>query len=234
MGRSAGAALKSIHVLRKPCSESTVAANVLRHGIGAVNVDECRIATGAKEPDSGAMYYKNRGLPMPSNKQNYFAPGDTKRITLCNPIVGGRWPANLILQHLDGCVQDGVKKVKVIGATAHQKEHKTHSWVAEGIQTHEHAGFRDPDGTETVTAWACVEGCPVAALDRQSGISFGVVRKPTGKPLYSTEGGAMVWNANSVVGSTERGFADTGGASRFFKQVGGMVTLSGGGRGRTG
>jgi hypothetical protein len=31
----------------------------------------------------------------------------------------------------------------------------------------------------------------------------------------------MVWNSNSVVDKTERGFADTGGASRFFKQFGG-------------
>ena len=223
--------MKSIHVLRKPCSRSapTVAANVLRYGTGALNIDECRIATGAKEPDSGAMYYKNRGLPMPSNKQNYFAPGDTKRVTRCNPIVGGRWPANLVLQHLDGCVQDGVKKVKVIGATAHQKDHKTHSWVAEGTQTHEHAGFRDPDGTETVAAWTCAEGCPVAALDASGRTSV------TGRRSDNS--------ANAEVKGTNWGPTnhksceypnDKGGASRFFKQVSGMVTLSGGGRGRTG
>lgn len=35
--------MKTIHVLRKPCSESTVAANVLRHGTGAINVDATRI-----------------------------------------------------------------------------------------------------------------------------------------------------------------------------------------------
>ena len=225
--------MKSIHVLRKPCSRSapTVAANVLRYGTGALNIDECRIATGAKEPDSGAMYYKNRGLPMPSNKQNYFAPGDTKRVTRCNPIVGGRWPANLVLQHLDGCVQDGVKKVKVIGATAHQKDHKTHSWVAEGTQTHEHAGFRDPDGTETVAAWTCAEGCPVAALDAQSGVrKDGVAVRHNG---VSGGSGTSIVRAKPV-GTPDIGYGGGGGASRFFKQVGGKVTLSGGGRGRTG
>jgi len=144
----------------------------------------------------------------------------------------GRWPANLILQHLDGCVQDGVKKVKVIGATAHQKDHKTHSWVAEGTQTHEHAGFRGPDGTETVATWTCAEGCPVAALDAQSG----VLKSPSSYVRGSTGVNQSVYGSGvgQVVGTTSLNFGDTGGASRFFKQVGGMVTLSGGGRGRTG
>ena len=46
--------MKSIHVLRKPCSESTVAANVLRHGTGGINVDGSRIAW-ANEADAAAV-----------------------------------------------------------------------------------------------------------------------------------------------------------------------------------
>ena len=45
-----GTALKPAHepiiLARKPLSERTVAANVLRHGTGAINVDACRVATG--------------------------------------------------------------------------------------------------------------------------------------------------------------------------------------------
>ncbi len=59
--------MRIIHVLRKPLSEGTVAANTLKHGVGAYNIDAVRVA---HESDAN---------------------------------LEGRWPANMILQHLDGC-----------------------------------------------------------------------------------------------------------------------------------
>lgn len=61
----------------------------------------------------------------------------------------------------------------------------------------------------------CAPGCPVAELDRQSGVSSSNVRPPTGRdtrgiPNTSSQ---MVMRVNDT---TERGHADTGGASRFF------------------
>ena len=94
--------MKVIHVLRKPLT-GTVAANVLAHGTGALNIDATRIRTGQNEPDSGAMFYKNRGLSMPENRQNYF--GQAERTVQCEPLVGGRWPANFILSHSPSCVE---------------------------------------------------------------------------------------------------------------------------------
>lgn len=89
----------------------------------------------------------------------------------------GRWPANLVLQHLDGC---------------------------------------DPDGTETIAAWACAPGCPVAALDVQSGVS-----KSTGGRTVTRSGGGNVGSGKTSEKSwsnDDPGFGDTGGASRFFHQ----------------
>lgn len=60
-------ALEPITVARKPL-DGTVAANVLSHGVGALNIDGCRIPTD-----------EQRG------------PG-----VLSEPHDGGRWPANLI------------------------------------------------------------------------------------------------------------------------------------------
>ena len=34
-----------IHVLRKPLSEGTVAANVVKHGVGGLNIDASRVGT---------------------------------------------------------------------------------------------------------------------------------------------------------------------------------------------
>ena len=210
--------MKSIHVLRKPCSEPTVAANVLRWGTGGINVDGCRVSTC--DNLNGGAYAKN-GNSRWDDAENWRykrlgEAGGYKQPT-------GRWPANLILQHLDGCVQDGVKKVKASapasGPTLTGASTSAARGRFNGVGSTAHHG--DEDGNETVTAWACAEGCPVASLDGQSGVTKAVPRKPTGKPMYSTEGTSMVWNSNSVIDTTERGFTDTGGASRFFKQVGG-------------
>jgi site-specific DNA-methyltransferase (adenine-specific) len=89
-----------IHLARKPLSESSVAANVLKHGTGAVNVDACRVGYSDNEPDSGANFYRKRGQEMPLNRQNYF--GQKDRTVLSTPHQTGRWPANLILQHRAG------------------------------------------------------------------------------------------------------------------------------------
>lgn len=59
----------------------------------------------------------------------------------------------------------------------------------------------------------------VGILDNQSGTTKGTVRKPTGKSIYPTEGSSVVWNSNNVKDTTVRGFADDGGASRYFKVV---------------
>lgn len=83
-----GTALKPateiICLARKPLSEGTVAANVLRHGTGALNIDGCRVGTdgGTKGCDAG-----------PSNG----ILGDGLNGSFGKPVPGlGRWPANII------------------------------------------------------------------------------------------------------------------------------------------
>ena len=212
--------MKTIHVLRKPCSESTVALNVLRQGVGGLNIGNTRIKHVLVAGGSLALNpHLRQGIKRgQSLNPTAYTLGDDGVGT---PDSAGRWPANLILQHLEGCRQDGSRTVK---ASA-QATGPTRSGASHSVSRSSYSGAAAPapsyggaDGRESIPAWTCEPGCPVAALDQQSGISSGVVRKPTGKPLYSTEGRSMVWNSNSVVDTTERGFADAGGASRFFKQ----------------
>jgi hypothetical protein len=137
--------------------------------------------------------------------------------------TAGRWPANLVLQHLDGCVQDGVKKVK--GQNPKYANEGRGAGKGEGVYESGVGprpagigiGHADPDGTETVVAWACAEGCPVAALDAQSG----VLKSPSSYVRGSTGVNQSVYGSGvgQVVGTTSLNFGDTGGASRFFKQV---------------
>lgn len=78
-------ALEPITVARKPFP-GTVAANVIAHGTGALNIDRCRVTTGddTARISNGAIKGGNFGAGR-------SAPG---------PIAGGhsagRWPANLI------------------------------------------------------------------------------------------------------------------------------------------
>ena len=95
--------MKSIHVLRKPCSEPTVAANVLRHGTGALNVDVCRVAYAAGEVDFDRVQRQQHSEGAVTGAFGAAALVG-KVIPTYKP--GGRWPANLLLQHTEGCSKE--------------------------------------------------------------------------------------------------------------------------------
>lgn len=62
------------------------------------------------------------------------------------------------------------------------------------------------------------DNCAVRMLDEQSGVSKSGLRPPTGKPKYtgSLDEDSNAMRASSTLDTTERGHADSGGASRFF------------------
>ena len=77
-------------LIRKPCSEKTVAKNVLRWGTGALNIDASRIGS----EQVGWLGRKGSELfdsSKSENKRTGFANGGDQRPTT------GRFPANLVL-----------------------------------------------------------------------------------------------------------------------------------------
>jgi DNA modification methylase len=81
-------ALEPITVARKPLGEKTVAANVLVHGTGGINVDGCRVGTETiKHSQDKKSFQKWKELDgrTPKEVEN---PEPT--------FHDGRWPANLI------------------------------------------------------------------------------------------------------------------------------------------
>ncbi len=86
-GSSLKPALEPICLARKPLSEKSIAANVLRWGTGAINVDGCRVEASA--PDLVEMSKRSGirtgGLVLTSMPK-----------TSWEPTHQGRWPANLI------------------------------------------------------------------------------------------------------------------------------------------
>ena len=194
-------ACEPICVARKPLC-GTVAANVLAHGTGAINVDGSRI-------DSGGTHGSASSAGLGSGKPASGVPFVGGVISAPHP--QGRWPANVILSHAEGCVCTGTKRVK--GSDAGVTRTTAEGWgMAKERRNVKHA---DADGLETVEAWQCVEGCPVRLLDAQSG----TLTSPAPYVRGSSVGAKGIYGkgmGDKAQGVDQDGYSDTGGASRFF------------------
>jgi site-specific DNA-methyltransferase (adenine-specific) len=94
-------AFEPIVLARKPLSEGTIAANVLRWGTGALNIDGCRVEAGADHAANCARTFQS-GIWKKSGE-------GAKEITT-EAASGGRWPANV--------VHDGSEEVVAVFPTA--------------------------------------------------------------------------------------------------------------------
>jgi site-specific DNA-methyltransferase (adenine-specific) len=194
-------------LVRRPLAEPSVAANVLVHGTGGLNIDGCRAASGLGgdrdgEPSARRRYGQGpRTFSMTPGPRN----GDGR----------GRWPANLVLSHAEGCRRAGTSWVPT--GTAVRRGGVVGGHVYSGGRWGHQPGTPDltyagSDGLEAVEAWHCVNGCPVAELDRQSGVAR------NGSGIASARSGGI---GGGLFGDGEAdhiggGFGDVGGASRFF------------------
>jgi site-specific DNA-methyltransferase (adenine-specific) len=80
-------ALEPITMARKPLSEKTVAANVLEHGTGALNIDGCRVGAEARP----VMVRTETVVTATSMSGQSTGATSSGELT-----TSGRWPANLI------------------------------------------------------------------------------------------------------------------------------------------
>ena len=162
-------AMELITLARKPF-QGTVAANVLEHGTGGINIDGCRVsytneADKASATPQGACTAKVGALA--GGTQNERTRSNFER-----PEQKGRFPANVLLQHHEDCKYDGTKEVKNKGGVPQTSVTKNRTVYA---QIKERTGFThyfDPEtGTETVESWNCVDDCPIKEMDEQAGAS---------------------------------------------------------------
>ena len=91
-------ALEPITVARKPLGEKTVAANVLTHGTGALNVDGCRVASNGDKLGGGRVSTDTEGWDRPwkHNPDAIEACKERGEAAQAKAESLGRWPANLI------------------------------------------------------------------------------------------------------------------------------------------
>ena len=138
-----------ITLLRKPL-EGTVAENTLQQGCGAINIDATRVTT--TDNLNGGAYAEN-----PTERGGEYEQ------------PSGRWPANFILTHLEGCALRGTTKIKQgkSSNTLGGADRKV-GLYKDGLKKEAENRYR---GEEEVAEWDCAEGCPIKILDEQSGIS---------------------------------------------------------------
>lgn len=192
---------------RKPLAAPNVAANIVEHGTGGLNVDACRVAT--EDNLNGGAYCPNKKNDGEWGTMHRYA-GREYRPPL------GRYPPNLLLQHHPDCVRKGTKDIKSnldrprrTGRTA---EARTRYRM--GAQEAK-VGHADSPGLETVEDWECHPDCAVRLLAEQSGIrtSGGGIKTKSGRVSHS-------YNANptTVRDGRDYGLPDSGTATRFFPQ----------------
>jgi len=87
-------ALEPVCLARKPLSEKSIAANVLKWGTGAINVDGCRVDFASDADRWKPEHHRQGSKPQPMDWGK-----DAKRFEGTAP--QGRWPANLVTDGSD-------------------------------------------------------------------------------------------------------------------------------------
>jgi hypothetical protein len=181
-------------------------------GTGALNIDRCRTATPEVLSGGGGKLW------------SHYRDGTTDRAEPKVNAGRGRWPANFVLAHLPKCHVVGVRQVHPGGGGTARREKGVSNQVAYGGNIGRlpkgtpDLGYVGEGGLETVTAWQCASGCPIAALDAQSGtLTSGRMKAGQQRVRSHGKGG---YHDNMPDTATLHDIAgDSGTASRFFTQV---------------
>lgn len=209
-------------------AEREVIAEGVRFGRGSMR-NRSRVEAGYRptelNPDGGAT----KITAPASDDAHYWQGWGTALKPASEPIVLARKPfagtvAGNVLAHGTGALNIDGCRVEADWSTdptrrGWQGTAKSNSMFVSGVKNPNTSG-RWPSNLvfshdiACVPEGECVSACPVAELDAQSGMGVSNRRPPTGRDQRG------IPNGNTPVvrfhDTTERGFSDTGGASRFF------------------
>ena len=201
-----GTNLKPSHepilLARKSISERNIASNVLKWGVGGINVDGCRIEYTNPDP--------RVGNDKPHELTNKCAFGQIKVRQVTGDINKGRFPSNLLL----GCCCEGDELVE-----GEVKSGGGENAIIEGITSinHPHRPFHhcDKNGNENCLIHTN-PNCVCRMLGEQSGNLNGELGRANRKQAGNFNGVTPFAKLGVV---TKDSIKDNGGASRFFYQA---------------
>lgn len=187
---------------RKPLSEKTIVANVLRWGTGGINIDGCLVATDGEPLRVGAG-----GIPCRNADGNarqgerssdniYAESGGTDFAMSPGPRGGGakgRWPANL-LHDGSPVVVDGFPVTK---SGAHSIGNKAGS--KSGLYQHGANGYQPKDMDANQGSAARFFYCAKASkADRDEGLEGLVAKRAAGMAGNMVEGQRLAGNGTPI------------------------------------
>jgi site-specific DNA-methyltransferase (adenine-specific) len=181
LGSALKPAVEEWILVRKPLSEPSIAANVLKHGVGGINVDVCRVATDwATDPTRRGWQGGNTSPDFDGGVAPIHVADTPGHKRVSQPNNQGRFPSHLLLSHHPACVRRGEKRVK--GGNDPRRANGSKGGVSFHGYVHDerpcnHAGYADADGRELVADWECDAACPVRQLDEQAGVRKSGARK---------------------------------------------------------
>jgi site-specific DNA-methyltransferase (adenine-specific) len=179
-------ALEPITVARKPLGEKTVAANVLAHGTGAINVDGCRVEGQAWAKNTSAT--APLGKPVETNSDHEWGLKEIEK----HSHPQGRWPANLIHDGSDEVVGLFPETTSgKAGANPKPTSVKTEGWG--NIGTNGHGVLFGDTGSAARFFYAA----KASKRDRNEGCEGLEKRELQGMNASPREGHGEVRNSNS-------------------------------------
>lgn len=204
-----------ILVFRKPFKGALV-DNVQKHGTGAINIKGTRVSHSSEKDFEDhrkqVEAVRNKGGVRGNSWKN------SSDLSGARPVdEGGRWPANMVMTHHPKCELHGEAPDKLsMGGVGHLLSH-----IRDGDPETATPSGDKTFGTSTRPVWHCHPECPIHLLDEQSGDRPSTL---TGRadPNKSHAHPGTEFNPNSTfLGERTHHsnvYADSGGASRFFKQ----------------
>jgi site-specific DNA-methyltransferase (adenine-specific) len=211
-----GSALKPanepIVLARKPLEKGlSIAENILKWGVGGINIDASRIGLPKDDP----QVKLREGKTIHAKGINEVYSNGVGKIDGNYFNQQGRFPANIILTHHEDCECKGTKKVKAIkGGNSGTIGNEVYGKF-NGEKNNDGCGFGDENGQEEVEDWDCHEDCPIRILDEQSG-DRSCTRIGNDNVLKKGENNIMFGGVNQKKENTSHHYRDKGGASRFF------------------
>lgn len=214
-GTSDKPAWEPIIVARKALA-GTLGRNLVEHGVGALNIDGCRIRTTGSEAKPytvkrmkpGATLQKTGGNWRPESSEALpWEPGREYQ----GSTGDGRWPTNVLLIHAPGCRQIGIQRIGGDARAGQERGQRPGGFGNIGADRGSPLPNGQLHGEQAIPVFDCAPGCPVAEMDRQSGVS---VSRDGGRSTKVL--GVMNDDAWQPRDLPRTGHADTGGASRFF------------------
>lgn len=199
IGTALKPAFEPIIVARKAC-DGTIKHTFLEYGTAGLNIGACRVG-----PVTDTRRAKGHSGAFP-HSDDAWVP----HLEIGDQCDAGRWPPNTLLSHADGCQRTGTRSVKAHPTWDTPNRQTKSTFIGSG----EPSGVVHGDGeTEEVPVWRCVEGCPVAELDGQSGELKGGFM-----PAGTTRATRTGYSGHMPHETARDTIADSGSASRFFPQ----------------